>query len=323
MSERRTVALVTLGCARNDVDSEELAGRLAADGWDLVEDPNGADIAVVNTCGFVEAAKKDSIDTLIAAADAKEEGTGPKAVVAVGCLAERYGQQLAEALPEADAVLSFDDYQDISSRLGAILHGERLISHVPRDRRTLLPLTPADRRDFVQLGRGIDDHAARLTFDHQRLGAQMHHQLAAVITGGRVQPHGGGQVGTMDLVAEAHMRDIGMGAISHAHLVTGQKRRGDMARKGEIAERFRPRIGAGHDPGRFRIMGIGLVGLKVVLGLVVGIGDPPVDKLDLEAEFLQPRDFRRVQKIFYFQKHRLLPNSGSVAKAKGRNKRQR
>jgi ribosomal protein S12 methylthiotransferase len=145
-SPRRTVALVTLGCARNDVDSEELAGRLAADGWDLVDDPNGADIAVVNTCGFVEAAKKDSIDTLIAAADAKDEGAGPKAVVAVGCLAERYGQQLAEALPEADAVLGFDDYQDISSRLTAILHGERPISHVPRDRRTLLPLSPADRQ---------------------------------------------------------------------------------------------------------------------------------------------------------------------------------
>ena len=148
-SPRRTVALVTLGCARNDVDSEELAGRLAADGWDLVDDPNGADIAVVNTCGFVEAAKKDSIDTLIAAADAKAEsasGAGPKAVVAVGCLAERYGQQLAEALPEADAVLGFDDYQDISSRLNSILHGERPVSHVPRDRRTLLPLTPVDRQ---------------------------------------------------------------------------------------------------------------------------------------------------------------------------------
>ncbi|NUR62635.1 MAG: 30S ribosomal protein S12 methylthiotransferase RimO [Catenulispora sp.] len=159
---RRTVALVTLGCARNDVDSEELAGRLAADGWDLVEDPNGADIAVVNTCGFVEAAKKDSIDTLIAAADAKEEGTGPKAVVAVGCLAERYGKQLAEALPEADAVLSFDDYQDISSRLTSILHGERPISHVPRDRRTLLPLSPVDRqaaKDGVAVP-GHGDHAA-------------------------------------------------------------------------------------------------------------------------------------------------------------------
>ncbi|WP_344661028.1 30S ribosomal protein S12 methylthiotransferase RimO [Catenulispora subtropica] len=169
--ERRTVALVTLGCARNDVDSEELAGRLAADGWDLVEDPNSADIAVVNTCGFVEAAKKDSIDTLIAAADAKAENTagkkGPKAVVAVGCLAERYGQQLAEALPEADAVLSFDDYRDISTRLSAILHGERPISHVPRDRRTLLPLSPVERQSAKEgvAVPGHGDHAASVAVE--------------------------------------------------------------------------------------------------------------------------------------------------------------
>ena len=65
MPERRTVALVTLGCARNEVDSEELAGRLEADGWQLVEDAEEADVAVVNTCGFVEAAKKDSVDALL------------------------------------------------------------------------------------------------------------------------------------------------------------------------------------------------------------------------------------------------------------------
>ncbi len=62
MSKPRSVALVTLGCARNEVDSEELAGRLAADGWELVTDPGIADIALVNTCGFIESAKKDSID---------------------------------------------------------------------------------------------------------------------------------------------------------------------------------------------------------------------------------------------------------------------
>jgi ribosomal protein S12 methylthiotransferase len=60
----RTVALVTLGCARNETDSEELAGRLAADGWQLVTDPADAEIAVINTCGFIESAKKDSIDAL-------------------------------------------------------------------------------------------------------------------------------------------------------------------------------------------------------------------------------------------------------------------
>lgn len=150
MPERRTVALVTLGCARNEVDSEELAGRLAADGWDLVADAAHADVAVVNTCGFVEAAKKDSVDALLEASELKAttaEGAGrTQAVVAVGCLAERYGAQLAEALPEADAVLGFDDYADISDRLQTILAGGTHVSHVPRDRRRLLPLAPADRQ---------------------------------------------------------------------------------------------------------------------------------------------------------------------------------
>src|SRR5690242_15677756 len=117
-----TVALVTLGCARNDVDSEELAGRLAADGFRLVDDPAEAETVVVNTCGFVEAAKKDSVDTLLAAADLKESGRA-QAVVAVGCLAERYGSELAASLPEADAVLGFDDYPEIADRLRSILAG--------------------------------------------------------------------------------------------------------------------------------------------------------------------------------------------------------
>jgi ribosomal protein S12 methylthiotransferase len=139
-----SVALVTLGCARNDVDSEELAGRLAADGFRLVDDPEDADTVVVNTCGFVEAAKKDSVDTLLAAADLKQDGR-TQAVVAVGCLAERYGKDLAESLPEADAVLGFDDYPDIAARLRSILAGDVPHPHTPHDRRKLLPITPADR----------------------------------------------------------------------------------------------------------------------------------------------------------------------------------
>ncbi|QDO89293.1 30S ribosomal protein S12 methylthiotransferase RimO [Ornithinimicrobium ciconiae] len=142
----RTVALVTLGCSRNEVDSEELAGRLTAGGWTLVEDAAEADVAVVNTCGFVEQAKKDSIDALLEASDLKETGR-TQAVVAVGCLAERYGEQLAEQLPEADAVLGFDSYQDMSSQLQAILDGHKPASHTPRDRRTLLPISPAARQD--------------------------------------------------------------------------------------------------------------------------------------------------------------------------------
>jgi ribosomal protein S12 methylthiotransferase len=148
---RRRVALVTLGCGRNEVDSDELAGRLAADGWDLVADAadaDSADVVVVNTCGFVEAAKKDSIDTVLSLADLKgdvKESGRTQAVVAVGCLAERYGRQLAESLPEADAVLGFDDYPDISARLRSVLAGEPHVAHAPQDRRRLLPVTPVDR----------------------------------------------------------------------------------------------------------------------------------------------------------------------------------
>jgi ribosomal protein S12 methylthiotransferase RimO len=136
----RRVALVTLGCARNEVDSEELAGRLAGDGWRVSTDAQGADLVLVNTCGFVTEAKQESIDTLLAAAD-----TGAP-VVAAGCLAERYGRELAGQLPEAAAVLSFDDYPEISARLAAVLAGEQPAAHTPQDRRKLLPVAPAQRQ---------------------------------------------------------------------------------------------------------------------------------------------------------------------------------
>lgn len=140
----RTVAVVTLGCARNEVDSEELAGRLAADGWTLVDDVECAEVALVNTCGFIESAKKDSIDALLEANSLKGHGV-TRAVVAVGCMAERYGEELANALPEADAILGFDDYRDISARLQSIVAGEKHLPHVPKDRRSLLPITPVQR----------------------------------------------------------------------------------------------------------------------------------------------------------------------------------
>ncbi|WP_371401583.1 30S ribosomal protein S12 methylthiotransferase RimO [Kribbella sp. NBC_00662] len=172
-----TVALVTLGCARNDVDSEELAGRLEAGGFRLVDDAAEADTVVVNTCGFVEAAKKDSVDTLLAAADYKESGR-TQAVVAVGCLAERYGDQLAEALPETDAVLSFDDYTDISDRLRSILAGNKHQPHVPRDRRKLLPLAPADRHSTP--GVALPGHGDQSSGPAPVLGDHIPEQLRPV-----------------------------------------------------------------------------------------------------------------------------------------------
>lgn len=156
-TSQRSVHIASLGCARNDVDSEELAARLEVGGFTLVDNPEDAETVVVNTCGFVDQAKKDSIDTLLAAADLKGDGT-VKSVVAVGCMAERYGVELASELPEADAVLGFDDYADISDRLRSILDGEKLISHVPRDRRKLLPLSPSARREAAA-GLAVPGHA--------------------------------------------------------------------------------------------------------------------------------------------------------------------
>jgi ribosomal protein S12 methylthiotransferase len=138
------VSLVTLGCARNEVDSEELAARLEAGGWQVVADGESADVVMVNTCGFVEAAKRDSIEQLLAASDDN------RPVVAVGCLAERYGEQLASELSEV-TVLGFDDYATIGARLDDVVAGKPLVPHTPRDRRTLLPLAPVDRS-----GRAVD-----------------------------------------------------------------------------------------------------------------------------------------------------------------------
>jgi ribosomal protein S12 methylthiotransferase len=136
--DRRRVAVVTLGCARNEVDSEELAGRLSAEGYDVVDDAEDADAVLVNTCGFIETAKKDSVDAILAATDSGAS------VVAVGCMAERYGSELAGSLPEA-TVLGFDDYGAIGDRLDDVLAGRPLVPHTPRDRRTLLPISPVDR----------------------------------------------------------------------------------------------------------------------------------------------------------------------------------
>ena len=164
MSNSRTVSLVTLGCARNEVDSEELAARLAAGGWTLRGEGEDADVILVNTCGFIEAAKTESIEAVY-----KAGASGAK-VAAVGCLAERYGSDLAASFDEVDdeededdhvdvQVLGFDDYADIAARLDDVLGGRKRPAHVARDRRTLLPVSPVSRqqaREAQSLGSGVD-----------------------------------------------------------------------------------------------------------------------------------------------------------------------
>ena len=94
----------TLGCPKNAVDSDKVAGSLLADGYVAAEGPEGADLVVVNTCAFIEEARQESIDTILGLADARREGSE---LVVTGCMAERYGAELAEALPEVDRVVGF------------------------------------------------------------------------------------------------------------------------------------------------------------------------------------------------------------------------
>ncbi|WP_421119551.1 30S ribosomal protein S12 methylthiotransferase RimO [Aquihabitans daechungensis] len=105
--------LVTLGCPKNEVDSEKLVGQLGAGGFDATEDPDQADLLVVNTCAFIGEARQESIDTILALAEHKGDGAR---LVVTGCMAERYGDELSEAMPEIDLVAGFghalDDHHD-------------------------------------------------------------------------------------------------------------------------------------------------------------------------------------------------------------------
>ncbi len=104
MAGPRRYYLETLGCPKNQVDSDKLSGTLLADGYLPTDDPAGADLVVVNTCAFIEEARQESIDTVLALADRKD---AQAQLVVTGCLAERYGDELAEALPEVDRIAGF------------------------------------------------------------------------------------------------------------------------------------------------------------------------------------------------------------------------
>ncbi len=96
--------LQTLGCPKNQVDSDKLEGRLAAQGYRPAAGPESADLVVVNTCAFIDAARQESIDTVLTLADRRRDGAR---LVVTGCMAERYGDELRDALPEVDLVAGF------------------------------------------------------------------------------------------------------------------------------------------------------------------------------------------------------------------------
>lgn len=127
-TEARTYSIVTLGCAKNQVDSDKLAGKLTADGLEAVENPEDADLIVVNTCAFIEEARAESIDTVLGLDGIRHEGSR---LVVTGCMAERYGDELAEALPEVDRVAGFGQELD-PARPGATAQTGLGIGRKPR-----------------------------------------------------------------------------------------------------------------------------------------------------------------------------------------------
>ena len=117
------VGMVSLGCAKNQVDGEMLMASLKQNGFELSDDAALADIAIVNTCGFIESAKKESIEEILELAQLKKEGQIKKLVV-TGCLAERYQQEIHKELPEVDAVLGIGANGDIAAALKTMMEGE-------------------------------------------------------------------------------------------------------------------------------------------------------------------------------------------------------
>ncbi len=127
------VAVVSLGCDKNLVDSERMLSKLRHHGYELVGRYEQADVGVINTCGFIQAAKEEAIETILDLAACKEDSnTALQKIIVTGCLAQRYKQEIAKEFPEVDAVIGIADEKDIVGVLDAVLEGTRLLRFSPK-----------------------------------------------------------------------------------------------------------------------------------------------------------------------------------------------
>jgi ribosomal protein S12 methylthiotransferase len=131
MKTREKVSVITLGCSKNTVDSERLLRQLQANNLDLRKNPSEADTIIINTCGFIQAAKEESVNTILSAVANKNSGLTKRIFVA-GCLSQRYKEELSKEIPEVDLFFGTEDYENIVKELGGELKknllGERLLS---------------------------------------------------------------------------------------------------------------------------------------------------------------------------------------------------
>lgn len=120
------IGVVSLGCPKNLVDSETMLGLIHEEKYEITNDPSEAEIIIVNTCGFIESAKEESINTILQMAEYKKSGSC-KYIIVTGCLSQRYAEELFSELPEADAIAGVEVYDEIGSIIKRVMNGERFI----------------------------------------------------------------------------------------------------------------------------------------------------------------------------------------------------
>ena len=163
MKDSCEISVVSLGCAKNQVDSEIMLGILSRAGYRITDQKEQADIIVINTCGFIESAKTEAIEAILAAAACKKNGRC-RAVIAAGCLAQRYAEEIKKELPEVDAILGISGYENILEAVEACLAGERYeyseftgdISYLNRPRILAGPAGSA----YLKISEGCDNRCA-------------------------------------------------------------------------------------------------------------------------------------------------------------------
>ena len=153
------IGFVSLGCSKNLIDTEVMLKKLADAGYAIVPDETQADIVVVNTCGFIESAKQESIDNILDVAWLKTNGR-LKGIVVTGCLAERYREQVIEEMPEVDAVLGTGSYDEIVTAIKAVEAGEKFTSFKDKEASPLggerLVTTP-EYTAYLKIAEGCDN----------------------------------------------------------------------------------------------------------------------------------------------------------------------
>lgn len=160
MSER--IGMVSLGCAKNQVNAEQMLFLLQQAGFEISASPDGCDLAIVNTCGFIESAKQEAIDNILALGALKEDGRLGKILV-TGCLAQRYQEEIVKEMPEVDGVLGTGSYYDVVAAVKKVLAGQKVSQFddidAPIDETARILTTP-EHYAYLKIAEGCDNHCA-------------------------------------------------------------------------------------------------------------------------------------------------------------------